>query len=122
MSVRAIMHHQARPWVTRGGGAFVEGERDETDVAGPIFRCVFFPEGTREAGRRGRILQQDQLMHVPGEATLNAEDKLELIELPGLQARYLGMYEVDGEPQQLGKPGAKPRVILVLLKRVAGGG
>lgn len=113
------MKHRARPWVTRGTGAWIEGERDEVEDAGPFFRCVFFPEGTREAGRRGRIIQQDQLLHVPGETTLEAESRVELTDLPGLQARYLGMYQVDGEPQQLGKPGLAPRVVLVLLKRVS---
>lgn len=123
MALRDVLRHRARRVRDDVRGAVVEGERIEDRELSADFRCVVFPSGTREAGRSGRRTEQPQLLFegrdVTGaELVILAEDAVQLLEAPGLEASHLGEYQVDGAPQWLGKPGRAPRVIQVNLKRV----
>jgi len=123
-----ILVHRAVPMVSSEEGTWVAGEFEEGEpVPQTAVACCYFPPGTREAGRSGRILEQPILLftgfNVDGEqALLHAEDRLVLTEGPGLTERDLGEYQVDGEPLPLGKPGTRPKGFQVNLKRVSGGG
>lgn len=85
--------------------------------------AVLFPAGTREAGRSGKRTEQPLLLFegrdvLGASLVLLAEDRVQFLSVPGLEASQGGEYQVDGDPQWLGKPGRAPKVIQVNLRRV----
>lgn len=122
MALTDILVHRAVPVSTVGFGPWIEGERDEEEVLGVPFACTFFPPGSRERGRRGRTIDQPLVLtgavDIDGnDVLLHSEDRVDITG-PGLAEEWLGRWQVDGAPEQFGKPGKRPLGSQVRLKRV----
>jgi hypothetical protein len=118
MALTSRLRHRARPVRVVAGAGRVEGRVVTSSVVGDVFSCMFFPPGTRESGSRGRVVEQAQLITGPLQPVLDLHDRVEILEAAELDRRWLGVYEVDGPPQELGKPGGPRKAVLTLLKRV----
>lgn len=123
MALLDILVHRAVPSRIDTFGPIIEGEREEARVDGVPFALCLFPTGVREGDRAARRVDQPMMLvsgfDVQGRALwLHAEDRIRVTSAPGLQDRDLAVYEVDGEPLPLGKPGLLPKGYQVNLKRV----
>lgn len=122
MPLEDILVHVAVPLRTVGDGDWIEGEREERIVEGVPVECAFFPPGSRERGPRSRVSDTPLLLTGPEDfvgarISLSGGDRVRLSG-EGLDARWFGEWMLDGDPQQLGKPGEEPVAYQVQLRRI----
>jgi hypothetical protein len=124
VSLRAVLQHLAVPVEsTEAGGEWAEGERtraDEQPVPERAFNCaLFLPSPNEETTARGsRRVKRPQLLVGPADGgQLSAEDKLD-VTAPELTGAEPVRWQLEGDPQPAGRPGRRPRVYVVNLRRV----
>ena len=130
MPLEDILAHVATPIREEELGPKIDGERDTDDVRGEPFDCVLFLPLGKEDDRRGRQVKRPQLMFLPftqsgAPFALKPEDRLgivapELNAALGEPAEREVEWQVDGDPQPLGKPGEDVVGLLANLRRVEG--
>jgi hypothetical protein len=105
-----ILVHTGRPVTAEQAGPKVDGKARLEDVPGTPFDCVLFlPAPAAEAERQGRRVRRPTLMFGPldraGEpVTLGAKANV-LVTAQELTGPDGVLWQVDGDPQPLGKPG-----------------
>jgi hypothetical protein len=115
MAMGHALVHTAVPRVSSEEGEWVEGERDVGPKDGTPFPVLLqLPTGgSEETVPRGRrSIQQPQILYEPfdvegGEVTLTAADELKVTaeDLKGALGGATTVWQVDGDPTPLAKPG-----------------
>lgn len=107
--------HTAVPIISSEDGEWIEGERDVEPIDGAEFAVLLQlptggPEETVPRGRR--TIQQPQILYEPfdvegGEVELTAADEIKVTaeELKGALGDTVTVWQVDGDPTPLSKPG-----------------
>lgn len=123
MPLEDICVHRATVKRTERTGEKVEGEWEEAAVDGQTFDCILFPpEPGPEQNLLRRVILVPTLLHYAEDVagaplTLSKDEEVDVTVI-GIPAKWGGRWQVDGEPQPFGPPGAAPVGELATLKRV----
>lgn len=135
MPLASVLAHTATPIRRSAGGTWIEGEFvPNADAQGtPFAAALFLPQPTGEQTATvtwGRRVTEPTLLYEPfdqagGTVGLNAEDEVlvvapEINEAQGKPADTSVLWQVVGDPQPFGRPGAPVVGLQATLRRVEG--